>query len=61
MVSVLDNLGEELTGIAFPVTLCMALTVALVKILNPQGESSRETVLIAAAYYDEKVLKKNSG
>ncbi|GMH42762.1 hypothetical protein BSKO_10681 [Bryopsis sp. KO-2023] len=65
MTSVLDDLGEEVTGIAFPVSLCMALTVALVKILNPDGESDRKTVLIAAAYYDEQegdsTSKKFSG
>lgn len=33
--SVLDDLGEEVTGIVSPVSICMALTVALVRILNP--------------------------
>eukprot|EP00891_Asterochloris_glomerata_P002404 jgi/Astpho2/2404/e_gw1.00044.70.1_t len=37
--SVLEDLGEELTGIVSPVSLCMALTVALVRVLNPDGLS----------------------
>lgn len=54
--SVLDSLGEEVTGIIFPVSLCMALTVILVKILNSEGESNPETVIIAVAYYQEEVI-----
>jgi presenilin 1 len=30
--SVLDDLGEEITGISAPVSLCMALVVLLVKV-----------------------------
>lgn len=55
-MSVLDDLGEEVTGILAPVSLCMALTVALVKAVNPTGESNRESVPFATAYYDEQVL-----
>lgn len=61
MASILDDLGEEVTGIAFPVSLCMALTVLLVKLLNPKGESNREVVLVATAVYDEQVLSSQSG
>ncbi|CAD7694965.1 unnamed protein product [Ostreobium quekettii] len=32
----------------------MALTVVLVRILNPDGDSSTRTVIIASAYYDEE-------
>lgn len=30
--SVLDDLGEEITGISAPVSICMALVVLLVKV-----------------------------
>ena len=39
--SVLADLGEEVTGIVAPVTLCMALTVALVRTLNPEVSTAR--------------------
>ncbi|KAK9841060.1 hypothetical protein WJX81_008443 [Elliptochloris bilobata] len=52
--SILDNLGEEVTGIVTPVTLCMATTVLLVRILNPDGASNSNTMRLATAYYNEK-------
>eukprot|EP00210_Caulerpa_lentillifera_P006403 g6117.t1 len=58
--SVLDDLGEEVTGILAPVTLCMALTVALVKVLNPSGDSDSQNIVVATAYYDEKEDDSNS-
>lgn len=51
--SVLDSLGEEITGIAWPVSICMAVTVFLVRVLNPTGASSSSTVFIASAAYNE--------
>eukprot|EP00195_Chlamydomonas_chlamydogama_P016551 CAMPEP_0202908100 /NCGR_PEP_ID=MMETSP1392-20130828/44889_1 /ASSEMBLY_ACC=CAM_ASM_000868 /TAXON_ID=225041 /ORGANISM="Chlamydomonas chlamydogama, Strain SAG 11-48b" /LENGTH=370 /DNA_ID=CAMNT_0049597257 /DNA_START=155 /DNA_END=1264 /DNA_ORIENTATION=- len=51
--SVLDDLGAEITGIALPVSICMAVTVFLVRVLNPEGESSSSTVFIASVAYDE--------
>ncbi len=51
--SVLDDLGEELTGIAAPVSICMAIVVLLVRILNPNGESNSSTVFIASVAYRE--------
>ncbi len=51
--SVLDDLGQEITGIAWPVSICMAVTVFLVRVLNPTGQSSSSTVFIASAGYDE--------
>lgn len=63
--SVLDDLGEEVTGIVSPVSICMALTVALVRILNPEGESNSGAVFLASAYYTEEegdsTSKKLSG
>ncbi|KAI7844377.1 hypothetical protein COHA_002175 [Chlorella ohadii] len=63
--SVLDDLGEEVTGIVSPVSICMALTVALVRILNPEGESNSGAVFLASAYYNEEegdsTSKKLSG
>lgn len=53
--SILDDLGEEVTGIVSPVSLCMALTVALVRMLNPNGDSSGNTTSFASAYYKEQV------
>lgn len=52
--SVLDHLGEEVTGIVTPVSICMALTVLLVRALNPDGLDSG-TVYIASAAYHERV------
>ena len=42
-------------GIVTPVTLCMAITVLLVRVLNPEGASNSNTMRLATAYYDEKV------
>ena len=53
--SVLDRLGEEVTGIVSPVSLCMALTVGLVRLLNPSGDAAGSSVYIASAYYKEQV------
>lgn len=53
--SVLDRLGEEVTGIVSPVSLCMALTVGLVRLLNPTGDAAGNSVYIASAYYKEQV------
>ncbi|KXZ53562.1 hypothetical protein GPECTOR_6g478 [Gonium pectorale] len=52
--SVLDDLGEEVTGIVAPVSLCMAVTVLLVRLLNPEGVSSSNTVIIASIAYQEQ-------
>ena len=47
--SVLGDLGEEITGIVTPVSICMALTVLLVKALNPDGaDADASTVVIAS-------------
>ena len=51
----LDRLGEEVTGIVSPVSLCMALTVCLVRLLNPTGDATGSSVYIASAYYKEQV------
>lgn len=53
--SVLDRLGEEVTGIVSPVSLCMALTVGLVRLLNPTGDAAGSSMYIASAYYKEQV------
>ena len=45
------------SGIVTPVTLCMAITVLLVRVLNPDGVSNSNTMRLATAYYDEKVRK----
>lgn len=58
--SVLDDLGEEITGIAAPVSICMALTVLLVRVLNPEGQTSSSTVVIASIAYAEQVHAFNS-
>ena len=54
----LDDLGEEVTGVVTPVSICMALTVALVRILNPTGESPTGGVYLASAYYTEQVSRE---
>lgn len=53
--SILEDLGEEVTAIITPVSICMALTVMLVKTLNPTGASDVHSVLIASAFYTEQV------
>ena len=53
--SVLDDLGEEITGIISPVTVCMVVTIALVRLLNPNGASDSTAVYIAQLYYNEQV------
>lgn len=57
--SILDDLGQEVTGIAAPVSLCMLLTVLLVRILNPKG-ADQQLIAIATAFYHEKVGKSLS-
>ncbi len=52
--SILDTLGEEVTGIVAPVTICMVFTVALVRLLNPAGASDAGSVYIASAFYKEQ-------
>lgn len=49
----MDNLGEGVTGVCFPVSVCMLLTVFLVKTLNPVGRSNAGAVYIASIYYHE--------
>lgn len=53
--SVLDDLGQEITGIVAPVSICMALVVVLVKALNPEGIADTSSVAIATIAYHEKV------
>ena len=53
--SVLDSLAAKITGIISPVTICMALTVWLVRTLDPGGASSSSAVAIANIYYHEEV------
>lgn len=46
--SVLDDLGAEVTGIAWPVSLCMAITIFLVRLLqasNDDEEAVRSVVI----------------
>lgn len=50
----MDNLGEGVTGVCFPVSVCMLLTVFLVKTLNPVGRSNADAVYIASIYYHEE-------
>jgi hypothetical protein len=51
--SVLDDLGQEVAGIAAPVSVCMFLTVLLVRILNPKGDNQQD-ITVATIYYHEK-------
>lgn len=52
--SILDDLGQEVTGIVAPVSICMFLTVLLVRLLNPDGISNPSAVAIAQTYYREQ-------
>ena len=52
--SILDDLGHEVTGIVAPVSICMFLTVVLVRLLNPEGVSNPSAVAIAQTYYREQ-------
>ncbi len=42
-------------GIVAPVTLCIAITVLLVRVLNPSGASNSAVMRLATISYDEKV------
>jgi presenilin 1 len=53
--SILDDLGQEVTGIVAPVSICMFLTIVLVRLLNPEGNSNPSAVAIAQTYYKEQV------
>ena len=53
--SVLDDLGQEVTGIVAPVSICMFFTVLLVRLLNPEGFSNPNAVAMAQAFYKEQV------
>ncbi len=53
--SILDDLGEEVTGIAAPVSICMILTITLVRLLNPDGDGDSGAVYLASIYYTEEV------
>ena len=59
--SVLDSLGEEVTGIVAPVSICMLLTVLLVRVLNPDGASNSSAIYIATAFYKEQVAFSRGG
>ena len=52
--SILDSLSSRLTGIITPVSITMALTVWLVRQLNPEGTSAGSAVAIANVYYHEQ-------
>ena len=42
-------------GIVAPVTICIAITVLLVRVLNPSGASNSAVMRLATISYDEKV------
>lgn len=50
----LDGFGKEIASIIFPVTICMAATVYLVRQLGQGGALDAQAVTIATAYYKEK-------
>jgi presenilin 1 len=52
--SVIDVLGAEVTGVISPVSICMAIVVVLVRLLNPSGVSNSGAVFIASSVYQEK-------
>lgn len=53
--SILDTLSSKITGIITPVSLTMAITVWLVRHLNPGGTTTGSAVAIANIYYHEQV------
>ena len=54
--AVLDEFGEEMTAVLTPVSICMALTAALVLWLNggPEGPA------LIALYYNEAVRRESA-
>lgn len=52
---ILDNLGEEVTGVMAPVTICIATIVFLVRSLNPDGADRSSGTAATLAY------RENSG
>ena len=53
--SILNDLGQEVTGIVAPVSLCMVITIFLVRMLHGGDDVNRGSVIIATAGYDEQV------
>ena len=53
--SIIDDLGREVTAILGPVTLCIAITVVLVRVLNPAGSTNPTAFGLATAFYSESV------
>eukprot|EP00983_Pelagomonas_calceolata_P028656 897335-Pelagomonas_calceolata.AAC.3 len=47
--------GAGLTGILSPVSICMGLTVVLVRLLNPDGKSGSAALRFASIAYSEDV------
>ena len=43
----LDDLGAEVTGIAYPVSICMAITIFLVRLLQTENDNETRSVVIA--------------
>jgi hypothetical protein len=56
-VSVLDAVGQEITSIVAPVSLCMFLCVLLVRLLRVDGDDATQQMQggIASAAYAEQV------
>lgn len=52
--SVIDGLGDEITSIVTPVSICMFIVVCLVHGLTPHGSDSGASPFIATSFYHEK-------
>lgn len=53
--SVLDDLGAEVTGIAYPVSLCMAITIFLVRLLHTKDDDEAVRSVVIAEVIKESV------
>ena len=51
----MEDLGDGVINIVSPVTICMVLTICMVRLLNPEGAEGNDTVAIASLYYKEQV------
>ena len=57
--TIVDAIGGEVFNVVVPVAACIAVTSALVQVLNPSGANGSAGVSWASAAYKEKVKRKS--
>ena len=56
--TIVDAIGGEVFNVVVPVAACIAITSALVQLLNPSGANGSAGVSWASAAYKEKVERE---